>query len=329
MHLGNGAVTPECGLVALGVAAAGVGMATLAARSFGIDRDRARTAGALGAAVFAAQLFNVPIVPFCSVHLIGGVLLAWVLGPALGAITMACILSLQAVLLGDGGLLALGCNIINMGLLPAAVVALAKGTVRGESDYSQKTAADAREAWKLAASAFACTVGAVGLIVLEVSIGRGAEELEGLGAFASQMVLWHLLAGVLEAVASVAIVASLARWAKRDAAEFQLSARGTAWVTTASLLIAVLPALGFTSSVPDGYRAALASAEQAGLAVGQIDSTAQLAGVSATLQAWQDGIAAAFPGPEAVLVVLATALAGLAAWGWARVSSPTVWSSIH
>ena len=122
MHLGNGAITPECGLVALGVAAVGGAIAFYSARAAGVDRAQARTAGALGAVVFAAQLFNVQIVPFSSVHLIGGVLLAWVLGPSLGLLTMAGILTLQAIVLGDGGLLALGANIINMGLLPAVGV---------------------------------------------------------------------------------------------------------------------------------------------------------------------------------------------------------------
>ena len=48
----------------------------------------AGTAAALGAAVFAAQMFNVQVLPFSSAHLIGGVLLAWMLGPAIGLLTM-------------------------------------------------------------------------------------------------------------------------------------------------------------------------------------------------------------------------------------------------
>ncbi len=84
MHLGNGAITPECGAVALGVAALGVGAAFVWTRVLGVPPKRAYTAAALGTAVFAAQLFNVQILPFSSVHLIGGVLLAWVLSPPLG-----------------------------------------------------------------------------------------------------------------------------------------------------------------------------------------------------------------------------------------------------
>src|SRR5665213_1009462 len=113
MHLGNGAITPECGAIALAAAAAGAGAAIASARACGLDRAQSRTAGALGAAVFAAQLFNVQVLPYSSVHLIGGVLLAWTLGPAVGLLTMSCILALQALLLGDGGLMAWGANVIN------------------------------------------------------------------------------------------------------------------------------------------------------------------------------------------------------------------------
>ena len=88
MHLGNGAITPECGAVALGVAALGVGAAFVGTRVLGVAPKRACTAAALGTAVFAAQSFNVQILPFSSVHLIGGVLLAWVLSPPLGAVPL-------------------------------------------------------------------------------------------------------------------------------------------------------------------------------------------------------------------------------------------------
>ena len=117
MHLGNGAITPECGAVALGVAAMGVGAAFVGTHVLGLERKRAYTAAGLGTAVFAAQLFNVKILPFRVPSILSaGSSLAWVLSPPLGALTMAGILTLQAVLLGDGGLLALGANIINMGL---------------------------------------------------------------------------------------------------------------------------------------------------------------------------------------------------------------------
>jgi len=323
MHLGNGAITPECGAVALAFASLGVGAAFVGTRVLGIAPRRAYTAAALGSAVFAAQLFNIQILPFSSVHLIGGVLLAWVLSPSLGALTMAGILTLQALLLGDGGLLALGANIINMGLMPAAAVALvrrglpadAEATSAASSSPASWTAAP----WTLALTAFGCTVAAAALIVLEVSLGRSAAQLEGLQYFAVRMLAWHALAGVVEAAATVAIVGLLARLAARDATGLELSARGAGLVVAASLAIAVLslPAFGLASAAPDSYEAALASAEHSGLAVGQIESAAKLAGPAFVVQGCQDALTRAIPSSEGPLAVLATVLAGLVAWGFA------------
>jgi cobalt/nickel transport system permease protein len=331
MHLGNGAITPECGAVALGIAALGVGAAFVGTRVLGVPPKRAYTAAALGTAVFAAQSFNVQILPFSSVHLIGGVLLAWVISPPLGVLTMTGILTLQALLLGDGGLLALGANILNMGLMPAAAVALVRRGIvrRGMVRRGKSNRHTAASPWLLAATAFGCTVAAAGLIVLEVSIGRSAAQLEGLQYFAARMLAWHALAGVIEAAATVAIVAALAKWAVRDvtsadlSAKLELSPQRAGLVVAASLAIAVLslPAFGLASAVPDSYQAALVSAEQSGLAVGQIEAPNKLAGASAVVQGCQDALAAALPDREGWIVVLATILAGVMAWGFARTSS--------
>lgn len=84
--------------------------------------------GLMGAFVFAAQMVNVPVGFGASGHLLGGSLLAVVLGPTPAALTMTAVVILQALLLQDGGVLALGANIFNMaiagvtaGYLPARV----------------------------------------------------------------------------------------------------------------------------------------------------------------------------------------------------------------
>ena len=137
MHLGNGAITPECGIYALGAAATSTAIALIVARSKPLDRNAKFTAAALGAAVFAAQMFNVQIMPFSSAHLIGGVLLAWVLGPSLGLLMMTAVLTIEALILGDGGLLALGINVINMGVAPAVFVAVARRFTCGSGAWRE------------------------------------------------------------------------------------------------------------------------------------------------------------------------------------------------
>lgn len=74
--------------------------------------------GVLAAFVFAAQMLNFPILGGTSGHLIGGSLLAILLGPMAGFLTMATVILAQALFLQDGGLIALGANIFNIAAIP-------------------------------------------------------------------------------------------------------------------------------------------------------------------------------------------------------------------
>lgn len=79
--------------------------------------------GAAGAAVFAAQMMNFSIAGTgSSGHIGGGFLLAAVLGPVPAYLVMSTILTVQCLLFGDGGLLALGCNLFNMGIVPCFLI---------------------------------------------------------------------------------------------------------------------------------------------------------------------------------------------------------------
>ena len=79
--------------------------------------------GAAGAAVFAAQMMNFSIAGTgSSGHIGGGFLLAAVLGPVPAYLVMSTILTVQCLLFGDGGLLALGCNLFNMGIVPCFII---------------------------------------------------------------------------------------------------------------------------------------------------------------------------------------------------------------
>jgi cobalt/nickel transport system permease protein len=74
----------------------------------------------LGAAfVFAAQMINFPVLGGTSGHLLGGVLAGVLLGPAAAVMVIACVLTVQALLFCDGGVLALGANLFNMGIIGA------------------------------------------------------------------------------------------------------------------------------------------------------------------------------------------------------------------
>jgi len=73
--------------------------------------------GVLAAFIFAAQMFNFPVAGGTSGHLLGGVLTAIVVGPWAATIVLTCVLIVQCLLFQDGGLIALGANILNMAII--------------------------------------------------------------------------------------------------------------------------------------------------------------------------------------------------------------------
>jgi len=97
-------------------AATSVGLVVRRAqRSF--DEARIPLLGVMGAFVFAAQMINFPVAAGTTSHLVGGALLAFTLGPAAACVVMTAILAIQALIFQDGGVLALGANVVNMALL--------------------------------------------------------------------------------------------------------------------------------------------------------------------------------------------------------------------
>jgi len=84
-----------------------------------LDDARIPLMGVVGAFIFAAQMINFTIPGTgSSGHLGGGMILAILLGPYAGFLTMASVLAVQALFFADGGLMALGCNIFNIGFFP-------------------------------------------------------------------------------------------------------------------------------------------------------------------------------------------------------------------
>jgi cobalt/nickel transport system permease protein len=116
MHIPDGFLSPPVWVTfdALAVPAIGV-MARRAHRD--VEDRQIPLLGVMGAFVFAAQMINFPVGAGTSGHLVGGALLAIVLGPWAAALVMTAILAMQAFLFQDGGILALGTNICNMAIV--------------------------------------------------------------------------------------------------------------------------------------------------------------------------------------------------------------------
>lgn len=122
MHMGDALISPAVGGVML-VAAVGM-IAYSAAKSKNImDNKKIPMMGVMAAFVFAAQMINFTIpVTGSSGHIGGGILLASMLGGAPAVLAISAVLLIQALFFADGGLLALGCNIFNMGFWPCFIV---------------------------------------------------------------------------------------------------------------------------------------------------------------------------------------------------------------
>jgi cobalt/nickel transport system permease protein len=252
MHLGNGAITPECAAITLGAAAIGLGAATVAIRRQPPAREKLALAAGLGALLFAAQAVNVPLPTGMSAHLVGGALAAWLLGPGLGAWTMAIVLAIQALALGDGGVMALGANIVNMALVPAGCVAVCQRLQLTKS----------RSAYAAGALAAAASVPLAALLIVgQTALFRSGAELVGWQAFAARMVVTHCWIGLVEGGLTLAALAALARLdaavlaARREVAP-DANARAIPWACLALALVLAACASFWTSSLPDGFEAA-------------------------------------------------------------------------
>jgi cobalt/nickel transport system permease protein len=214
-------------------------------------------AAGLGAFIFAAQAVNVPILPGVSAHLVGGVLLAWALGPAFGGLTVALVLAVQALLLGDGGTLALGANVVNMAIVPSGLVAVAR---RAGWITADRTSIGGREVAAVAALSAVAVVLAAGLIAIEVALFKSGSELAGWTTFAQRMLSVHLLIGLAEGAATGLFVAALA-WTASPAKTLSLRPA----LVTAALAILTALAIPFSSELPDGYEYAAERSRQVDL----------------------------------------------------------------
>ncbi len=82
-----------------------------------LDERAVPLLGVTAAFIFAAQMFNFQVIGGTSGHLLGGVLAAVLLGPWAGTLVMACVVAVQALVFQDGGLVVMGANIFNMGII--------------------------------------------------------------------------------------------------------------------------------------------------------------------------------------------------------------------
>jgi len=116
MHIPDGFLSPPVFVSSWALSLVSLGYALKKTR--GILKDKMiPLMGVMSAFVFAAQMLNFPVLGGTSGHLLGGVLSAVTLGPYAGAIVLSLVLIVQCLIFQDGGITALGANILNMAVI--------------------------------------------------------------------------------------------------------------------------------------------------------------------------------------------------------------------
>ena len=252
MHMSDTLISPAVAVATSIVAAALVDVAT---RKIGRENSRATThlvplMGVMGALVFAAQMLNFAIpATGSSGHIVGGVLLAAVLGEWAGFLTLTSVIIVQCLLFADGGLMTLGCNVLNMAALSCLVAypLIFKPLIHNHNSPSR---------WAAASIATSITALAMGALAVTVETELSGITALPYGRFLSFMLPIHLLIGIGEGLATAAVIASLRRY--RPDLLFDSTER-TARPRTQFIAITVVAALlvasvagTVASSRPDG-----------------------------------------------------------------------------
>ncbi len=116
MHIPDGFIGPEISVTTFIITLVFWIIAFAKAKN-SLDERQVPIMGLLTALFFAAQMMNYPIVGGTTGHLLGGASLGMILGPYAGCISMTIIIVLQCLLFGDGGITALGANVLNMAII--------------------------------------------------------------------------------------------------------------------------------------------------------------------------------------------------------------------
>jgi cobalt/nickel transport system permease protein len=206
LHIPDGFLSPQISLV-LWVATAvliGIAVRKTSRTDVRLIASQPILMGVLGAFIFAAQMFNFPVATGTSGHLLGGVLAGYLLGPWAGTIVMATVIGIQALLFQDGGLLVLGANIFNMGIigtLGGSFIARGIGTALGASRGVNILGAGI--------AAWLAVVAAAGFTTLQLGLSGTTNVAVGLPA----MLGVHALIGIGEAMITVAALTFIAQTA--------------------------------------------------------------------------------------------------------------------
>lgn len=243
MHIPDGFLEPKVWVPLTAISAGAIALASKKV-SKDLDEKKIPLMGVLSAFVFAAQMVNFPVGGGTSGHLMGGVLIATIVGPFAALLMMSTILILQALLFQDGGITALGANIFNMGIIGAGLGYLifrGLNRVTGSFKISLFTAS------------WLSVVAAAGVAAAELSLSGVIPITVSLPA----MAVVHAVIGIGEGAVTVAALGLISRVNKEavyglHGVEAVRLKKSTIWIWLAvSMAVAILLA-PFASEFPDG-----------------------------------------------------------------------------
>lgn len=201
MHAPDGFINAPISALMGVIAVIGIAICLRGARQQ-LDERTAPLAGLVAVFVFAMQMINFPVAAGTSGHLLGGALAAILVGPYAGALAVSVVILVQGLLFADGGLSALGINIVNMGLVTAVVgwfVFRLIVRLAGTSRPAVITAAFLAGLVSVPMSALA--------FVLEYALGGTGTV--STGTFGLAMVGTHLLIGIGEGIITALTVGAV------------------------------------------------------------------------------------------------------------------------
>ncbi|WP_306514431.1 energy-coupling factor ABC transporter permease [Janibacter hoylei] len=201
MHVPDGFLDVPTSVATGVVAAAGVALALRRSRGE-VDDRVAPLAGLVATFVFAAQMLNFPVGAGTSGHLIGGALAAVLVGPWVATLCLTVVLLVQALVFADGGLTALGTNVVLMAIVGVwvgwAVFAVARRVLPARAGSAP----------------VAASVGALVSVPAAAAVFTGLFAIGGtapveLGALLTAMLSWHVVIGTGEAVITGLVVSAV------------------------------------------------------------------------------------------------------------------------
>lgn len=197
--------------------------------------------GVMAAFIFAAQMINFPVAGGTSGHMLGGALAAIVLGPWAGILVMTTVIAVQGLVFQDGGLVVMGANIFNMGILTALI---GYGLYRWASGRSRGT--------RLAVAGVAAWLSVVAAALL-TSFELWLSGTSALRIVFPAMLGVHMLIGIGEALITVAALAFILQTRPDLLPEGKDQRGGMGWVVIGALIaLAVVIISPFASANPDG-----------------------------------------------------------------------------